>query len=1419
MKKHIQSISRLLVLTLVFAALFGMLQMARGADNTPNPKTVTVVGTVQSKLGCPGDWQPECTSSMLTYDAASDVWIATFDLVKGNYEYKAAINGNWTENYGADAAQDGKNLPLAMPADGKVTFVYDHKTHVVAYSINPAVAGVIGTFQKALGCAEDNQPLCLRAWLQDPLGAGDYLFTTNQIPVGDYTARVALNQSKDEIYGAGGEKDGAEIAFTVTKAKEIVNFQYSSATHTLTVLVGKKVAAPKPVVPRPELVVVPGTIQSKLGCDGDWQPACKSTELLYDESADLFKNSFDLPAGSYEYKVAIGGTWDINYGQNGVPGGANITLNLAEDTTVTIIFDYKNKTVLDSVNSLFVVLAGSFQKTLGCSEDFAAGCFNTIMLDSNADGVYVFVTSDLTAGDYEAKVAINNSLTEGYGADGEKDGKNITFNVPSDYQEMYFGFDSTSHALVISSEGAPKGDLHKAKAHWLLGDTIAWKPAEEIEGTTFALYYSPDASLVIEPGRIVGGQSIPLTYVPDGLGSALMQAHPNLAAYAAFTLGAADLAKVPEILKGQFAVAQLDADGKIVDASGLQIAGVLDDLFAYDGALGVAYENGVPTLRVWAPTARSVALHLYPDSASTSEQVVPMTADAASGVWTAAGSADWTNQFYLYEVEVLVPSSGKIVKNLVTDPYSFSLSTNSKRSQIVDMADAALKPAGWDTLSKPALNAPEDTVIYELHIRDFSISDQTVPEELRGTYLAFTQAASNGMQHLKSLADAGLTHIHLLPAFDIASVNEDKSTWQTADPTALAAMPGDSEEQRVALKPFRDTDGFNWGYDPLHYTTPEGSYATNPDGSTRIVEFRQMVQALNQTNLRVVMDVVYNHTNASGQNANSVLDKVVPGYYHRLNADGLVETSTCCQNTATENRMMEKLMIDSLIVWAKEYKVDGFRFDLMGHHMLSNMLNVRKALDGLTLEKDGVDGSKIILYGEGWDFGEVASNARGQNAQQLNLAGSGIGSFNDRLRDAVRGGGPFSPVYVQGFATGLAGAPNGQDPETRVAQENRLIRYGDLIRLTMAGNLKDFQLVLGNNRKTPGVKVDYNGKPAGYTADPQENVIYVSAHDNESIFDVIQYKAALSETIQERVRMNNQALSLVMFSQGMPFFHAGDDLLRSKSLDGNSYNSGDWYNKLDFTYQTNNWAVGLPDFRTDQTALLQSLLSNPALAVSPADIQFARQYFLELLQIRKSSTLFRMQTAELINQKLSFLNVGANQIPGVVVMLVDDTAGERIDPNYAKLVVVANSLNEPVTYSDPALQGLALVLHPIQAGSVDPLTKASSFDAAAGSVTVAGRTTAVFVVELAAPMPTATPTAAPTETPKPTEAPTAYPIPVMMEDPGQPTAYPASESETAEGSEAGEGSENSLPWLPLGIGAGILAAGGAAYLLLRNRKK
>ncbi len=881
------------------------------------------------------------------------------------------------------------------------------------------------------------------------------------------------------------------------------------------------------------------------------------------------------------------------------------------------------------------------------------------------------------------------------------------------------------YVLPIRKVATGGGDLNKAQAHWLSADTLAWNVAYSA-ANTYALHYAAAGGMALTNGALVGGVEIPLTYDPAGLSSEPKAKFPHLATFAAFKIGAGDLASVPDALKGQLAISARNADKLVFDATGLQIPGVLDDIDTYAGELGLLYAGNVPTLRVWAPTARSVALHLFDTStATTASQVISMTADEA-GTWIATGDANWSGQYYLYEVEVYVPATGQIEHNLVIDPYSIALSTNSQRSLIINLEDPKLKPTGWDSQIKPPLAAPEDITLYELHVRDFSINDASVPADERGTYKAFTHREANGMQHLQALAAAGLTHIHLLPVFDIASIDEDKTQWQ--EPAGdLASMPPDSDQQQAAVMAVADEDGFNWGYDPYHFGAPEGSYATNPEGIVRIVEFRAMVQALHASGLRVVMDVVYNHTQASGQAEKSVLDKVVPGYYYRLNLDGVVETSTCCQNTATEHAMMEKLMIDTLAIWAEAYGVDGFRFDLMGHHMQANMEKVQTSLAAID--------PTIYLYGEGWNFGEVENNARGINATQFNLPGTGIGTFNDRLRDAVRGGGPFDDgaalITNQGLINGLYYDPNANNAG-RATEKTKLLLAADQIRVGLAGNLADFEFTDRNGNRVKGAQIDCNGSPTGYTQDPQEHIVYVAAHDNQTLFDIGQYKHPIRTTIADRVRAQNMGLDFTVLSQGVPFIHAGEELLRSKSADRNSYNSGDWFNKLDFTYQSNNWGVGLPPQgdNGDNWPLIAPLLANPALQPSPTDIVNAFNHLQTMLAIRKSSPLFRLQTEADVMARLHFENTGPDQIPGLFVMsLADQIDGLPVlDPNYDLIVVLFNASDEAQTFSAANLQDVTLSLHPVQANSTtDTLVQQATFDAATGVFRVPARTTAVFV--------------------------------------------------------------------------------------------
>lgn len=736
----------------------------------------------------------------------------------------------------------------------------------------------------------------------------------------------------------------------------------------------------------------------------------------------------------------------------------------------------------------------------------------------------------------------------------------------------------------------------------------------------------------------------------------------------------------------------------------LQTFGLLDQVLSYGGNdLGVSFNaQGQPTLKLWAPTARQVRLALFPAPATpnTQAQFWPMKR-TAQGVWTIQGQPSWKNQFYLYEVQVYSPVYGRVETNLVTDPYSVSLADNSRRSQIIDLNTPALKPPGWDSLKKPPLAHPTDISLYELHIRDFSIQDARVPEAWRGRYQAFTVADSWGMSHLRQLAQSGLSHVHLLPTFDFATVEEYRSLQH---PPTIPSRAADAKDQQAAISQYRLLDGFNWGYDPWHYTVPEGSYATEPNGSQRILEFRRMIQALNQSGLRVVMDVVYNHTHAAGQDAKAVLDRIVPGYYHRLDEQGQLLKTTCCPDTASEHKMMGKLMRDSLLTWAKQYKIDGFRFDLMGHHTRQNLQEIQQALRQLTPVRDGVDGRQIYLYGEGWRFGSLEARDPTAAMHQFNAAGTGVGTFNDRLRDSIRGGNyEHRTKSDQGFATGLLTDPNGltsnvETPTDRKAQHQQLLAYTDTIRIGLAGNLQDFVLKTHTGKVLKGRNVPYRGQPGtGYAHRPQETINYVSAHDNYVLWDQITAKAPFNHPSRqpattsptEKAQWQQLALAMVALGQGIPFFHAGDEILRSKSGDGDSYDSGDWFNRLDYSYQTHNWGVGLPpqERNAQEWDFWQPRLADPSLRSSQGDRLQTLAQFHRYLQIRRQVPLLRLPTAAAIQASVRFLDTeaGPQQPPGLIVMAIEDPSG-RYDPQHRAVLIGLNSNRSMVVFQHEHLK-------------------------------------------------------------------------------------------------------------------------------------
>ncbi|MDT0343541.1 pullulanase-type alpha-1,6-glucosidase [Streptomyces litchfieldiae] len=872
---------------------------------------------------------------------------------------------------------------------------------------------------------------------------------------------------------------------------------------------------------------------------------------------------------------------------------------------------------------------------------------------------------------------------------------------------------AAAHPAPAVAAAVPEVDLTAARAHWIDATTVVW-PVAAAPGGSHRLLHDPRGRIAAADGRLTGtdpGRSLRLT--PAQLTAEQRAAHPHLADLPAFAVDRRDADRVEAALRGQLVAAQWSADGTLTAATGVQIPGVLDDVYARaatEAQLGPVFgENGTPTLSVWAPTAREVALEL-------GGRTVPMRRDRDSGVWSVTGHRGWYGQPYRYRVTVWAPAAQEVVTNRVTDLYATALTADSERSLVIDLNDPRLAPAGWDSLAKPGPVPPRRATIQELHVRDFSVADPTSAHP--GRYLAFTDEDSAGMRHLTGLAEAGTTHLHLLPTFDIATIPE-RAEDQAEPSCDLAAFPADSPDQQACVAGVRADDAYNWGYDPLHFTVPEGSYATDPDGARRTLEYRRMVQGINGAGLGVVLDVVYNHTAAAGQDSASVLDRIVPGYYHRLLADGSVANSTCCANTAPEHAMMGKLIVDSVITWATQYKVDGFRFDLMGHHPRQNMLDVRAALDDLTLAGDGVDGRNILLYGEGWNFGEVANDARFVQATQAHMAGTGIATFSDRARDAVRGGGPFdADPGVQGFASGLFTDPNSSATNgTEAEQRARLLHYQDLIKVGLTGNLAGFTFTDSTGRTVTGAEVDYNGAPAGYAADPGDALAYVDAHDNETLFDALAYKLPADTAPADRARAQVVAQATALLSQGPVLGQAGTDLLRSKSLDRNSYDSGDWYNAIHWDCAAGNgFGRGLPPVWDNEHywPYAAPLLTAPGLDIGCAETGAASAAYRDLLTIRATEDVFGLATAEEVTERISFPLSGPGETPGVIVMAAGD------------LVVVFNATPERQSQPVAALAGRDYALHPVQADGADPVVRSAAFSPANGTFEVPARTVAVF---------------------------------------------------------------------------------------------
>lgn len=875
-------------------------------------------------------------------------------------------------------------------------------------------------------------------------------------------------------------------------------------------------------------------------------------------------------------------------------------------------------------------------------------------------------------------------------------------------------------------------------AHWLSADIILLPKRESSEKYLLAKY-SQSVSANYETIELA------LADTPDWVSKLV----PHLQDLQAYKTGLSEN-EAKDWVKYLPFVMSMSELGDTQKITYTQTGFLLDDLYTKgeqdadeEMKLGASINDEGVEFKLWAPTAHAVKVLLFDKNKQPlNPALLEMTEGPNSGVWSVKGDTDLVSAYYQYEITLYHPVSRNLETLVTTDPYSLSLSINSLYSQIVDLSDQSTMPEGWNAHSIPVLSNPEDQILYEVHIGDFSSVDKNLSNNLyRSKYKAFSEKDSDGIKHLKSLHQSGLTTIHLLPAFDIGTVNEDvKSVIHLQDSlekicriSAESSVCNDdhdlqqtllellqsfgpaSDHAQAVVSELRTLDNYNWGYDPYHYTVPEGSYALNPEGESRLVEFREMVQSLHDLGFRVVIDVVYNHTHQAGLAEKSVLDKIVPNYYHRLHpVTGEIERSTCCDNTATERKMMAKLMIDSLVVWAREYNIDGFRFDLMGHQPKEVMLAAREAVRKVDPD--------TYFYGEGWDFGEVANNRQFVQATQMEMAGTEIGTFSDRLRDAVRGccfNSEGDDIRKQqGIGNGLGVIPN-EMQETVSSNSYHLLL--DQLRIGLTGNLANFPLLNAQGVQVTGKEIPYGGAPTGYALDPADTINYVSKHDNQTLWDNNQYRNAFDLTTAQRVRMHNQNLSYVLFAQGIPFLHMGSELLRSKSFLRDSYDYGDWFNRVDFSKQNNFYNVGLPPAEKDEVnwSLISRVMekNQGRDLVAPEDIQFASDVFMEWLQIRNSSPLFRLTNEKDIIEKVSFHNTGEEQIPGLIVMSI------KGDESSKGLLVLFNFSADIQSFIFENAENYHL--HPVQQNGVDKIVQQS--EVSNSKFTVSGLSTTVFV--------------------------------------------------------------------------------------------
>ena len=1159
---------------------------------------------------CGSEWACDDPANKLTLDT-DGLYKKTYENVPaGTYEFKVT-DGTWNNSWG----NGGSNFAFTLLEQTDVTITFD----AFSKEISVIHEGQKQFFVAGVGA------LCGSEWNPgDPANQmtldtdGLYKKSYQNVPAGSYEFKVT-----DGTWSNCWGKDGNNFTFTLTEQANIV-ITFNHVTKEIQVV---------------EATVVPYYVAGYGSlCGSDWDPGNEANKMDLDTDG-LYKKTYkSVPAGTYEFKITDG-TWNNSWGN----GGNNYSFTLEAESNVTITFDDATKSIgliVVAVEPYYVAGNSSLCGSEWACDDEA----NKMELDT--DGLYKKTFCNVPAGVHEFKIT-NGTWDKSWG-----DGGNNYRITTQEAHDVTITFNAATKAIaVILSDPTggedtepevydieirvhyyrPDGDYGPWEVHMWNGvaSLSATRPftLEEVtyKGVTYgatATYYADAADTWV--GFIIkkpdwtkdpdGDRKVDLSDVTGGVVHVYAKTGSKLEDFVVdkseAQLGAKVVSAVYDYKTGGIEITTsypienpgidtftLESSDGPMTVTGLETVGEKVYLMSYEGVLEetkvyTVYYNGLPcvvtvpnvystedfeaeytykgndlganwtasgtTFRLWAPTAAAVSVNLYASGTAGTDDLLGsygMVQDV-NGTWIVTVDGDLHGVYYTYSVT----RKGETVE--AVDPYARTTGVNGDRGMVVNLD--ATDPAGWENDTYVTQASYTDAVIWELHVRDFSIDDSSGMVN-KGKYLAFTESGtvvpgtsiSTGVDYMVQL---GVNYVHLLPVYDINSVDET-------------------------------VGGYNWGYDPKNYNVPEGSYSTDPyNGAVRVTEFKQMVQALHNNGIGVVMDVVYNHV-ADGENF--CFNQIVPGYFSRIQDDGSYQSNSGCGNdTATERAMVRKYIVDSILYWVEEYHIDGFRWDLVGLIDYETINEVMAEVHKIHPE--------IMFYGEGWEMctwttkeGYTDKMTIQPNDHMVNTDAGVFAFFNDTIRNSIHGG-----VFVatdKGFVSG-----------------NMSEGMKETVTMGYMGNSN-----WGSNNSS----VDT----------PLQTINYASCHDNYTLFDNLTidvmdaYGVTAEEAAELAAAMNNLAAAYYITAQGVPFIHAGEEMLRSKPDDAQSNG-----------FNHNSYAAGDAINAIKWDSLTQDLQADTA------------EYYKGLIAFRKAHPALRMTSEAAVQKASTVLKTGNNNVIAVL---------------------------------------------------------------------------------------------------------------------------------------------------------------------------